>query len=356
MKRLIQLIPSHHARDAAGSELLTIEKVMQEAGWQVECYADQIDEELRGHTKPFSQLDQTNLEDTLILYHFCGGSEMTAKFAQLQATKAIIYHNITPGQFFMPYAPHIAAGSDEGRKQLPLLAKKVKLAIGHSDYSTSELRAVGFKTTRTIPFLFDPQRTRIEPDPAMMQKLAAKPMVFFVGRLVPNKAPDHFVEVAREYFKAGKYPDARFVQVGKSQIVPAYSERVEKLIKSSGLTEDQLLFAGEVSEAELMACFSSASLFLSLSRHEGFCVPILEAMHFDLPVLALSRAAVPETLGEAGVLFDIEDPARIAAIIGHLLADEERMQLYREKGRDRLQRYRLDRWSFVLKTLLEEML
>ena len=355
MKRLVQLIPFHHARDAAGSEVQMIEKIMIAAGWTTEVYADEMDEELVGKTRLYSELDQEKLDDTLAVYHYCGWSKMTGNFIDLDCPKALIYHNVTPGQFFQPFDEHIAAACDRGREQLNELPDHVDLAIAHSDYSARELEKVGFDITRTIPFLFDKSRTNVKPDDKMMKRLEGPPVVMFVGRLVPNKAPDDFIRIAREYVKQG-HPAARFVLVGKRRTLPAYSQMIENLLSNSGLTEEQLYITDEISDAELMACYKSASLFLSMSRHEGFCVPLLEAMRFGVPIAALARAAVPETLGDAGLLFDTTNTVKIAEMIAQTLEDKELCNLLRNRGFRQLERYDTERWSFVLRVLFEQML
>lgn len=352
MRRFIQLIPSHHARDAAGSEVLTIEKIMQQAGWSTETYADNIDPELLGRTKPFSALDQENLENAVVLYHFCASSEMTWRFIDLQCPRAMLYHNITPAHFFEPYNKDIAIDCREGRKQLKDLADFVDLAIAHSDYSCRELEAENFEVTRVIPFLYDSSRLKTQADQAMLDRLADdRPIVMFVGRMVPNKAPDDFIRVAQAYHKAG-YPPVQFVLIGKTHILPDYSREIEALLAEAELSESQLYLTGEVSDAELAACYQKSSAFLSVSRHEGFCVPLVEAMSNSLPVIARAAAAVPETLGESGLLFDTEDPGRIAVMLSHVLFDQEQMKLLASKGRKRLDDFELSRWSFVFAALM----
>ena len=354
-RRLIQLIPSHHYHDAAGSEVLTIERLMADAGWQVETYADNIDPELQGHTLPASEFDGRNLGDSVLIYHYCAASEMTFRFIEMEGIKVVLYHNITPAEFFEPYDADIAIDCREGRRQLSAMIDAVDLAIGHSDYSRLELVRTGFDVTRTIPYLFDPARLQAEPDAAMLARLAGDQVVLFVGRFAPNKAPDDFVKTAAAYARLEGAPPARFVIVGKRKTIPAYSREVEGLIAEAGLPEERLLIADEVSEAELAAAYRSASLFLSLSRHEGFMVPLLEAMHHDVPILALQRAAVPETLGDAGVLFDTTDPREVAQLVAEALSDADLRTELVERGRKRLQRYDLEHWSFVLRVLLESL-
>jgi glycosyltransferase involved in cell wall biosynthesis len=354
MKRLVQLIPSHHVRDAVGAEVLQVERVLTASGWSVETYADVIDPEYTDRTMLYSKLDENGLEDAIALYHFCGASPMTERFIDLDCPKAIIYHNITPSHFFQPYDRDIAGECRLGRLQLIELSDHVDLAIADSDYSRSELEEAGFDITRTVPVLQNPNRLTDTPDPAMFQRLSVRNIILFVGRLVPNKAPADFIHVAHQYFEEDN-PDALFVLVGKRNVLPSYTEEIERLIRRLGLTEDQLLLTDEITDAELAACYASASVFLSLSRHEGFCVPLLEAMKFDVPILALSRAAVPETLGEAGILFDSVNALEIARKVAGVLQDKEMRERMIARGRKRLEYFDPERWRFVFRVLLEQM-
>ena len=354
MRRLIQLIPFHHSYDAAGSEALLIERLLGKAGWQVTTYADEMDDELRGSTRPFSELGPGDVEGAIALYHYCAASEMTWRFAELDCPTAMIYHNVTPHTFFEQWDPNIAIDCREGRRQLKAITDYVDLAIAHSEFSRRELDEVGFDATRTIPFLFDQDRLEVRPDPEMLRRLEGSTNVLFVGRCAPNKAPDDFIRVAKAY-KERDYPDARFVLVGKRDVIPSYAGKIDALIAWSGLDEDRLLLTDTVSQEELIACYRSADLFLSLSQHEGFMVPLIESMFFDIPVLALARAAVPETLSDAGLLFDTTDPDKVAEMVNLMLTDEDLRTELIKRGRNRLLHFDLGHWTFVLRILLEQL-
>ncbi len=354
MKRLIQLLPTHHRHDAIGAEAQTIERVLGEAGWQVETYAEYIDPELQGRTRPIGELKDPERDGTVALYHFAVCSDVTFRFAELSCPKALIYHNVTPPEFFRPYDTGIAGVSEESLRQVRLLAEEVDLGLGDSDFNRRELAEMGYRATRTLPFLFDPGRYDAPPDEEALPT-AGRPLVLMVGRVVPNKAPDDFIRTAAEYFKLEGAPPARFVIAGKRNALPAYAERIEALLELAGLGEEQLQITGEISQAELIAAYRSAGVFVTLSRHEGFCVPILESWLFGVPVLALGRAAVPETLGEAGLLIDSAEPGSVARHVRRLLSDERLRADLIGLGRARLARYEMRKWGFVLGRMLEEL-
>jgi glycosyltransferase involved in cell wall biosynthesis len=355
LKRLIQMIPSHHRHDAAGAEAVTIERVLRAAGWRVDTYADNMDPELEGRTLLSEQLDDADTDGAVALYHYCAASPMTFRFAELDCPKVLLYHNITPHDFFEPYNKEVANVCREGREQLRMMVEAVDVAIGDSDFNRLELEATGFDVTRTIRYLYDPSRLAIEADMAMLARLEGPPVVLFTGRFAPNKAPEDFIRTAAAYAGMKDAPQARFVLVGKCKTIRGYYETVEKLIAELALPRERLLITDEVSQSELAAAYRSAVLFLSLSRHEGFCVPLVEAMQFGIPVLALARAAVPETLGDAGLLFDTTEPEEVAGIVAGVLSDDELRKELSERSRGRLKLFDLEHWGFVLRVLLESL-
>ncbi len=335
--------------------MLTIERVLRGAGWVVETYADNMDAELEGRTLPAALLDETETDGAVALYHFCAASPMSLRFVELDCPKALIYHNITPHEFFEPYNKEVAAVCREGREQLRSMVDAVDVAIGDSDFNRRELEEAGYDVTRTIPFLYDPARLEVEQDKAMLERLRGDAVVLFTGRFAPNKAPEDFIRTAAAYGEIRGAPGARFVLVGKRETIKGYYETVEALIEELALPQERLLVTDEVSQAELAAAYRSASLFLSLSRHEGFCVPLLECMQMGVPVAALSRAAVPETLGDAGILFETTEPGEVAEIVAGALGDEVLRAELVERGRKRLKRYDLEHWGFAFRVLLESL-
>jgi glycosyltransferase involved in cell wall biosynthesis len=355
MRRLIQLLPTHHRHDALGAEASVIERVLLAAGWRVDTYADNIDPELEGRTLPSSRLGEVDTDGAVALYHYCAASLMTFRFVELDCPKVLLYHNITPHEFFEPYNKDVAIDCREGRRQLSVMLDAVDMAVGHSEFSRLELEEAGFDVTRAIPYLYDPSRLEIEPDKGMLERLQGPPVVLFTGRFAPNKAPEDFIRTAAAYGELEDAPPARFVLVGKRRTIRGYYETVEKLIGELALPEERLLITDEVSDGELVAAYKSASLFLSLSRHEGFMVPLVEAMQFGIPILALARAAVPETVGEAGVLFDTTEPRAVARLVADALADGDLRKEMIERGRRRLKRYDLEHWGFVFRVMLESL-
>ena len=354
MRRLLQLLPSHHRHDAIGGEALAIERIMHEAGWQVQTYAEFIDAELEGKTKPIGELEEPR-PGTVALYHLAVVSDVAEHFAALACPRAAIYHNVTPPDFFRPWDAGIAGVVEASLAQVRALAGKVDLALGDSEYNRLDLERFGYPVTRVLPILFDRDHYKVEPDAEMLRRLEGRRVVLMVGREVPNKAPDDFIRAAAAYAELADAPPALFLFAGKRNALPAYAEEIEKLRMESGLGEDRLLFTGELTQAELMAAYRSADVFLCLSRHEGFYVPILESWLFGVPIIALASTAVPETLGDAGLLISNPDPRFVAEQVRLLLTDDVIRRELIERGRFRLERFSMRKWGLVLRNLLEQL-
>jgi glycosyltransferase involved in cell wall biosynthesis len=233
------------------------------------------------------------------------------------------YHNVTPARFFMPYDANLARVSATARTELAALSGQVDLAVGDSDYNCRELQSLGFGRTSTVPILLDLDRLRLAPRVPTLEYVLQDGLtnILFVGRLAPNKRIEDHIRLAEHY---KRYVDVayRFIFVGRYDVVPGYFESIRAMVATYRMVPDRFLFTGPVPEAELAAYYRNAHAYVSMSEHEGFCVPLVEAMAMDVPVLAYAEAAVPETLGGAGVSFRPKDLEIAAELLGGLIYDE----------------------------------
>ena len=239
----------------------------------------------------------------------------------------MIYHNITPPEFFEKYNPAIAAGCRRGLAQARAMTEKCDVCFADSEYNRQELLQLGSpRHSAVLPLLIAAEDYQRAPDAEMLRRLSdGRHNILFVGRVVPNKAQEDVIRAFacyREKFD----PDARLILAGNADTLPAYTAALRAYIRALGL-EESVFFPGKLSFAELLACYRSADAFLCLSQHEGFCVPLFEAMLFDVPVIALAAAAVPETLGGAGVLLDSAEPEKAAAALYQVMDGGERERI-----------------------------
>lgn len=250
--------------------------------------------------------------DLLVVHASIGEPALEEFLAGRPEPLAIIYHNIAPAEAFEPWAPAFAKLLADGRRELACLAGRTRLAVGVSAYNATELCAMGFDPVVVVPLVVDAEAlVGTEPDPSMTGFLAGLggPVVLSVGQLLPHKRPDWLLMA---YYVLVTYmiPASCLVVVGADRLA-GYGDAIRALIRRLGLSRVHML--GRLSQAELVSCFRAATVFMTASEHEGFCVPLLEAMAFDVPVVARDFAALGETLGGAGLLLGPADGPCVAA-------------------------------------------
>ncbi|HEX7794397.1 MAG TPA: glycosyltransferase [Vicinamibacterales bacterium] len=296
--------------------------LLRHMGHTSEIYALTIDDELKDDVRPFA--DPAATRGDLTMFHFALPSPMTEAFAQLTGGRLLQYHNVTPASYFAPYDPALFRLASIARQELATLVGRVDLALGVSDYNRRELEALGFEPTGVLPLAVDLSRiTRPVQRPALDKILDDDFVNFlFVGRIAPNKKIEDHIRLAEHY---KRYVDAyyRFIFVGKYDAVPRYFATIRALMTEYRLLNERFVFTGPVPDEDLAVYYRRSAVYISLSEHEGFCAPLLEAMAADVPVLAYSAAAVPETLGGAGVQFASKDMEYAAELLGSLAFDDD---------------------------------
>jgi glycosyltransferase involved in cell wall biosynthesis len=316
-----QWVPSAHAGDAVGDQTLVLRTLLRALGHTSDIFAINIDPALEDEVRPWTGADARAADVTI--FHFASPSEMSAAFGTLSRGRVLQYHNVTPAPFLAPFDQDLARLAARARAELGALASRTDLAVAPSDYSRRELQALGFTRTAVLPLIVDPTRLRqAERVPALEWILQdGLTNILFVGRIAPNKKIEDHIRLAEQY---KRYVDAeyRFIFVGRTDAVPAYFEMIQGLISTYRMLPERFLFPGAVPETELAAYYRNAHAYVSLSEHEGFCVPLVEAMAMDVPVLAYAAAAVPETLGGEGVSFAPKDLEYAAELLGALIYDE----------------------------------
>src|SRR6478672_6839747 len=316
-----QWVPAAHKGDAIGDSARRMRGLLRHMGHTSDIYALTIDDELKGDVRPFADPGATRGD--LTMFHFALPSPMTDAFGNLSGGRVLQYHNVTPASYFAAYDPALFRLASIARQELSTLVGRVDLALGVSDYNRRELAALGFEPTGVLPLAVDVARiTRPVQRPALDRILDDDFVNFlFVGRIAPNKKIEDHIRLAEHY---KRYVDAyyRFIFVGRCDVVPRYYSMVRALMTEYRLLNDRFIFTGPVPDEELAVYYRHAAVYVSLSEHEGFCVPLVEAMAADVPVLAYAAAAVPDTLGGAGVQFAPKDLELAAELLGELTFDD----------------------------------
>jgi len=316
-----QWVPAAHRGDAIGDSARRVRHLLRTLGHQSELYALTIDDDLKGDVRPF--VDGSAARGDLTIFHYALPSPMTAAFAALPRGRVLQYHNVTPAAFFAPYDPALFRLAALGRQELKTLVGSVELALGDSEFNRRELEALGFTRTGVFPIAVDTSRITRRAERPALDKILGDGLVnfLFVGRIAPNKKIEDHIQLAECY---KRYVDAyyRFIFVGRYDVVPRYYSMIRALMTEYRLLDDRFIFTGPVPDEELAAYYRHAAVYISMSEHEGFCVPLLEAMAADVPILAYSAGAVPDTLGGAGVQFAPKDLEQAAELLGALAFDD----------------------------------
>lgn len=317
-----QWVPAAHTGDAIGDSARMMRAHLRALGHESEIFALTVDDALRGDVYPFD--DPAAARGDLTIFHFALASPMTAAFARLPRGRVLQYHNVTPPAYFAPFDATLFRLTALAREELRTLVGHVDLALGVSDFNRRELEAMGFAPTGVLPLAVDTDRlTQAPPRPALGQVLDAGDLIniLFVGRIAPNKRIEDHLRLAEHY---KRYVDSyyRFIFVGKYDAVPGYYRAIRGMMAQYQLLDERFVFTGPVDEADLATYYRHAAAYVSLSDHEGFCAPLVEAMAMDVPILAYGAAAVPETLGGAGLQFAPKDLEYAAELLGALIFDD----------------------------------
>lgn len=316
-----QWVPAAHQGDAIGDSARRVRDLLRRMGHESELYALTIDDDLRDDVRKFS--DAAARRGDITIFHFALPSPMTSAFASLRRGRVLQYHNVTPAHFFAPYEPALFRLASLARQELTSLADATDLAFGDSEYNRGELDEIGFRATGVMPIAVDTERLTGAPLSPVLDEILADGLVnfLFVGRIAPNKKIEDHIRLAEHY---KRYIDAyyRFIFVGRYDAVPRYYATVRALMEEYEMPTERFIFTGPLPDAELAAYYRAASVYVSLSEHEGFCVPVVEAMAMDVPVLAYSSTAVPDTLGGAGVQFAPKDLEYAAELLGMLAFED----------------------------------
>jgi glycosyltransferase involved in cell wall biosynthesis len=264
------------------------------------------------------------------------------------ARTLVVSHNITPARFFWAHQPVDAARCTLARDQLAGLARAAGALAGVSQFNARELRELSGRQAEVIPILLD-RSTLPEPGP---QPPSGPPTVLFVGRLAPHKRQDLVIE-AFARLRRGR-PDARLVLVGtalNSEFEAELRQLAERLAPGAVRFE-----TGGIPREQLAELYRRAHVFLCLSEHEGFGIPLLEAFHFGIPVIARDAGAVGEVVADAGLLLGSDDNVTVAAeLVALVMADPQLGDELRQRGRRRLEAYDPETTASKMRAAVESL-
>lgn len=302
--------------DAVGNQVRYLRSLLRGWGYASEIYAPQWDDECRDDVRPVEDYPREADAGSALLVHHSFESRLVPLVARAPGRKALVYHNVTPARLFGGLDRKVAAACAGARDELLALRPHVEHAWAYSHFSAEELSAAGLPGVAVLPFAVDWRGFDVPPDPSLRAELDdGCANILFVGRAVPSKRVEDVLKVFAAYQRLYQ-PRSRLLVAGYLNRDTTYGATVLALRESLG--SERVLFLGRVGAAQLSACFASATAYLSMSRHEGFGVPLLEAMHRGVPVVAYGAAAVPETMGGAGLTTLRDDPVEVAGLLAVL--------------------------------------
>jgi glycosyltransferase involved in cell wall biosynthesis len=343
-----QMLADFAFGDAIGSEVLAFQKLLRSWGLTSDIFAVNYDRRFRGRVRPAEDYASQVGPEDLLIFHFSIGTELADQVLKLPGRKVLRYHNITPAEFLEGLNPASAARCRQGRQQLARLAPVMELGLGASQYNCDELKAAGCPRVAELPILLDLEVLDTPPDPNVLDRFAEGPAVLHVGRIVPNKKIEDLIKT--HFWLSRLLPGARLLLVGSEGGWGPYAGGLRNLVSDLGVPG--VHFSGHVSFAALMAYYRAAALYLCLSEHEGFCVPLVEAMHFGLPIVAYDSTGVTGTLGDGGILLPHKDPIYTAEVVAKVLTDPGLRQELSRASRARLERFRPARVAAELRRIM----
>jgi glycosyltransferase involved in cell wall biosynthesis len=327
-----QALPTLGYGDAIGNQVRHIQALLRARGYASEIFAEHWDSRYNDRCKHYSTYAAYSHKDNLLLLHYSTGGDINA-WAKSQADQlGLIYHNITPAHFFEGVDDEMAQRLAQAR--IALREFKSIPAIADSPYNQLELESLGFGVLGVVPPVLNLAALDAElslPGASHIQKMFGKRSTaqapnsvdwFFVGRHVPHKGLHHLIK-AFYYFHRFIQPHSRLLLAGNSSGMESYMDSLFDLVTQLGL-DGAVVFVGAVGEG-LAALYQMADVYVSMSEHEGFCVPLVEAMHYDVPILAYDCTNVPFTLGDAGVLVKRLD-YRLFAELAHEMTSNDTLR------------------------------
>jgi glycosyltransferase involved in cell wall biosynthesis len=343
--RIDQVVPSFSGRDAIGVHMLHLRDVIRSSGFASDIWCEGTFPDVRAECRLLKELPARRRPGAWWLYHLSSGSPVADTIAARPEPKMLDYHNITPAEFFDPWVPWGVEQAHHGRAQLDAMLGVSFYAFADSAFNAAELRARGFDRTVVVPPLFDTSRltTEIDRDTATTlrdDRRGGGADWLFVGRLTPSKAQHDLIKALACYRRLYD-PRARLHIVGSS-MGEDYPRALRGLASRLGLGA-AVRFSGPVSDAALAAYYASADIFVCASEHEGFCVPVVEAMACGVPVVALGATAVAETAADSALLVEDKSPLAFATAVHRVLSDGGLRAVLVQAGARRAEHFSLER-------------
>ena len=328
---------------AIGNEIIEAQNVLRAAGYESDVFTEFGHESYAGNWKHYTEYAKHASDDDVLVYHMAIGSNVADWLLDRPERIVLRHHNITPVEFYSPWPDANTYGMAWGRDQLRRFAPRAVLGLAASEFNRQELEALRFRKTAVAPVFFDfaafDRPIDTEPTDERLNADRSGTEWLFVGWLAPHKC-QHDIILAFALYKKLFDANATLQLVGRTAL-DSYEQSCRKLVGELGL-EASVLFRGRVSDQELGEAYQHADVFVCMSEHEGVGLPLLESMHTGLPIVAFGAAAVPETMGDGGLVLPNKKPATVAAAAHRLINDQALKDTLTANARSHLQHFDFD--------------
>lgn len=352
---ILQLLPTLSYGDAIGNDTLALEQLIKKMGYKTGIYAECIDSRIgRGIAKDYKYLPELS-ENDIVIYHLSTGTDLTYLFGNLKCKKVVIYHNITPPYFFQNYNSTVKKLIESGLESAAWLADKVDYCLAVSEFNKRDLIDMGYKCPiDVLPILIPFEDYDKEPDAETVKKYSdGYTNILFTGRIAPNKCQEDVIK-SFSFYQKYYNTKSRLIFVGTDGSFENYRNKLERYAGLLGV--ENVIFTGHIKFSEILAFYKVADLFLCQSEHEGFCVPLVEAMYFGIPILAYDCCAIGETLGCGGILLKEKNALETAGMMDYIIRDDYIKAKIREGQKLRLKDFSYEVISERFKQLMQKVL
>jgi len=346
-----QILPTFSPGDAIGNEVIEINKTLRKWGYDSQIYAENIHPEM--DAKKYLEYDKVSSKDNVLIFHFSIGSDVSNYVRKLPDKKIIRFHGITPEKYLYGINDYIQYLLVRGREELNSYPEITNLALANSRYTQLELNNLGFKNTEIFPLLLDLNVYNKNPNESILSNFDDDYVnLLFVGRVIPQKN-QHLILKIFSYYKLIN-PKSRLFLIGNFEGCESYLDQLQEIIRKLKLKD--VYIPGKVSMDDLISYYKLADVFLCMSEWETFCVPLVESMYFDTPILAYNCTAIPDTLGDSGILINKLKSDEIAEMINLVVKDEVFRKRIIRKQRERLKHFERPTMENILKEYIQKVI
>mgnify|MGYP000009416608 FL=1 len=354
--RIIQMLSTIAYGDAVSNDTIAMEKIIKEMGYDTKIYAESIVPPLDKKTAVSVDKLTDVHQDDIIIFHMSTGSKLNYDVAKYNCRKIVVYHNITPPEYFRNCDERFTKICEYGLEGAKYLADKVDYCLAVSEFNKQNLIDMGYKCDiDVLPIIIPMSDYDKKPDKDVIKEYSdGYTNILFTGRVAPNKKHENLI-AAFYYYNRLYNNKSRLILAGSYKENDPYYIRLTEYTKKLGLGE-AIVFTGHIKFNQILAYYKTADVFLCMSEHEGFCVPLVEAMKFKVPIIAYDKTAIADTMGYKGMIIDNNNPVYVAGCIDRVVRDKELRQQLVNWQNERLQSFEYNNIAEMFKKYLRDFI